>query len=129
MGPVSRISRWVAFAGLVAASGLIAWVARNSSADNSTPPPLAVIPIAPPAPQEQRIPIPNPPAYEIVELAQAPAEPPTTQSEPDLTNPPIQPTKADVLVPVPTQLLAQIIRTPACNCRFGDHSLLRSQVG
>jgi hypothetical protein len=67
---------------------LIGWVARSTWADNIPRQPLILT--APAIEKVKGIPIPEPPVYEILELAQA--------------NPPVQPAITEVLVPGNTQL-------------------------
>jgi hypothetical protein len=74
MRSVSRISHWFAFAAIVAAAGLIGWVARSTSAYNL--PRQAVIRA-------------TAPAHKILELAQAPAEPVPALSVPVQSTPPV----------------------------------------
>jgi hypothetical protein len=87
MRAVSRISHGFAFAGLVAASALIGWVARSSWADNLPRHPLILT--GPPL-EKVEGPIPCPPIPEILELAQA--------------TPPVQPAITEAPVPGDTPL-------------------------
>ena len=101
MRTVSRISRWFAIAGLVAASGLIGWVARTTSANNFPRQPVTFT--APSAQEGKESQIPSPPAAAILELAQAPAEPGTAVPVPIQSDPlSTQQTKSDPGTPDPT---------------------------
>jgi hypothetical protein len=72
MRSVSRISYSFAVAALITAAGLIGWVARNTSADNLPRQPVIRA---------------MPPTHEILELAQAPAEPVPAQLVPAQSTP------------------------------------------